>query len=305
MKKVSIVLILVFVFVSCGGGQTKRNEQKSEAGLAQEATAEGLPSGAFSEYALSNRDGSKILIIESEKTQNREDFYRQLTFAIYNGKSYRVEYAGYKQGNTEEDNGRRAYYNFDNIAGALFRNLDGTMLPPDAEEYDAVLETILLVNQTFLEDNTIIPFTMPEEIEEASATTLKALEKKYGRKVKSAQKVISYGAKGENSFFSVQFENKGNDYLAIYMTETAHGERAYIEFPVTDDSSGYSVWRVDDGGEFMPPVISAIFKYGDSYKFLINDYGAEGVNTYFISQIEDNLLADVQEAWYSRYTAPV
>ncbi|MDI9551540.1 MAG: hypothetical protein GX125_03425 [Bacteroidales bacterium] len=295
MKKVSIMLLLAFAVMGCGSGKAKKAEQ-SEANVQTAQTAS-------YQFAISNKDGSKFLV-ESEEGAS----FEELVFAVSDGKLYRVKLIGRQQRNEENDNGRQNFENFENLQGALFENLDGKILPSDAEEYEAVWGTILLVNQGYLDENELVSFSRPEEIEEPGESTIEALEKQFGRKVMQAQKVISFGDNRQNSFFSVQFENKGNEALGIYMTETADGKRAYMEFPATFESNedGYalSVWRVDDDGQFIAPAISAVFKQGDSYVFLSDDSGFEGTHTSFIRQTGDRLIAD-EESSYSRYTAPL
>jgi hypothetical protein len=78
--------------------------------------------------------------------------FEELIFAVSDGKLYRVKLIGRQQRNEENDNGRQNFENFENLQGALFENLDGRILPPDAEEYDAVWGTILLVNQGYLDE---------------------------------------------------------------------------------------------------------------------------------------------------------
>lgn len=302
MKKVSIVLILAIALVSCGGGKTKKTKEQNETNL-QFAKA------ASYQFAISNKDGSKFLILQEHGDEFGEsDFFGELEFAVYNGKIYGVKFIGKQQGNEENDNGRQNFENFENLHGTIFKNSDGKLISPNADEYDAVWEAILLVNQAFLDENKLITFTQPEEPEEASESTIKALEKQFGRKVISTQKVISFGKNGENSFFSVQFENKGNQALGVYMTETADGKRAYIEFPArfedNDDGYALSVWHVDDDGQFIAPFISAVFKQDDSYIFLTEDTAFESTTTFFIRHSEDKLIID-EESSFNRYTSPM
>lgn len=297
MKKVSIVLICAFALISCrGGGQSKKVEQN-------ETEMSSAKMSAY-QFAVSNKDGSKFIVIQNEELEAATSL-DELCFAIYGGKIFHTKHIGEQLRNETNDNGRENFENFDNLQGAIFENLDGKILPPNAEKYDAVWDAVLLVNQGFLDENRLIQFTQPEEIEEGSKATIQALEKQFGRKVISSQRVIYYG---ENSFFSVQFEHKGNQALGIYMTETANGERAYIEFPATFESNkdGYalSVWHVDDDGYFVAPFISAVFMNGDSYVFIVNDRGFEGTQTFFIRQVDNKLVKD-EESSYSRYTAPL
>ncbi|HOG19834.1 MAG TPA: hypothetical protein PKW37_05280 [Salinivirgaceae bacterium] len=301
-----LLLFPFFALLSCGGGRTNSEKSTSELTAEQNNAETQSARPAIYKFAISNRDGSKFLITQ-ENESGEIDSLNELNFAIHNGKIYRVKYKGIQQRNEEDDNHRENYENFDNLCGTIFDNLEGNMCPPDANEYFAVWETILLVNQSYLDENQLISYTQPEDIEEADESTLKALEKQFGRKVMSAQKVISYGENGQNSFFSVQFENVGNQALGVYMTETADEKRAYIEFPSTFEESedGYamSVWHVDDDGQFMPPDISAVFQQDDSYTFLINDLAAESTTTFFIRQSGDKLIVD-EESKYSRYTSP-
>ncbi len=301
-----LLLFPFFALLSCAGGQTKSNEQTAEQVTEQSETETESAQPALYQFAISNKVGSKFLVRLDEES-SEIDSLNELKFAIHNGKIYRVKLIGKQPRDEENDIYRDSYENFDNLRGAIFENLDGKILPPDASEYAAVWETILLVNQSYLDENQLISFTQPEDIEEANESTLKALEKQFGRKVMNAQKVISYGENGQNSFFSAQFENVGNQALGVYMTETADEKRAYIEFPSTFEESedGYamSVWHVDDDGQFMPPDISAVFQHGDSYIFLINDLAAESTTTFFIRQSGDKLIVD-EESKYSRYTSP-
>ncbi len=313
MKKnlTTVLLMAALVVVSCSGGKT--NENRQQAAL-QDTTAENRSNvkeqhlNSFSSYAISNRTGSKFLVVGEEDLSERTDFFDKLTIAIHNGKSYRVKFSGIQQESEDENNHRHSYFNFDNLHGAIFDNLDGQLLPPDASEYDGVFETILLVNQTFLNENKLIPFTQ-YEWEKADENSVKALEEHYKRKVMSAYKAISFDKNERNIFVSAQFENKDDEALGVYMVETSYGQRAFAEFPATIERNeeGYamSVWQVDDDGTFSAPDITAVFKQRDNYRFLVNEFNAESVNAYFISLYDDKLLPDDPKNWHSRYVAPI
>ncbi|HPW67134.1 MAG TPA: hypothetical protein PLY32_05670 [Salinivirgaceae bacterium] len=300
-----LIFLPLFALLSCGGGQTNSKEQTTEqtTELSEAETQSAQP--ALYQFAISNKVGSKFLV-RLEEESSEIDSFNELKFAIHNGKIYRIKLISKQPRDEENDIYRESYENFDNLCGAIFENLDGNILPPDANEYAAVWETILLVNQSFLDENKHLSFRRLEGVGEASENTINALEKQFGRKVMNIQKVIAYGENGQNSFFSVQFENMGDQALGVYMSETADGKRAYAEFPAKiEGNRGFSlsVWHVDDEGQFMPPDISAVFQHGESYIFLINDLAAESTTTFFIRQSGDKLIVD-KESEYSRYTSP-
>lgn len=295
---------LLLTFASCGGGSgsstatTDSTEVTNAEGL---ATGGGEVKGYY--FALSNENGSQFL----SKLSPESDYFDMVdktgfAYAIYEGKAYRIEYSGYQEENKEKNNHRDTYFNFDNLCGLLYKNLDGVLPTPDG----AVYGTVMLVNPSFSDENPLVSceyIARDSELADGmnNASLITAEKKKFNRKVKRTRVVLALGEGGQNHFYSVQLENKGDEAMGLYVLETGAGY-AIAEFPATADD--YSTWRVDDEGEFFPPTIIAALKGENGYTFAIDDAGPEGVDTFLMRQSGDKLIKSSDDLQYSRYTAP-
>lgn len=250
-------------------------------------------------YAISKKFGNKFIIWKDYSSEKTE-LFEKLQYAIYEGKTYRIKFAGIIKQNTESAG--QSYRDFDNLSGAVFDNLDGHILPLYSKF--GIETTILLVNQEFLDENKLIPFTKDEYSENTYERVVETLKKQYKRKVINTNIIASFNG---NVFAVAQFENKGNQALGVYMFQSADGKCSLADFPATieksDDDAAISVWRIEDDGIFASPSIDEIFKEGDNYKFFVVEFNSESTISYFITMKGDKLLID-DKSQMVRYTPP-
>lgn len=292
MQRLFIAMALSLCLVACNVVASKKDDPKNDPKTSadtvemQQSDTATNPLGTF---ALSNIDGSKILEYVSSF---QESDLQNITQAIYNSRAYSVKYVGNQDGDPEKDNHNQNASNFNNIKGFVFENLEG-------EQPSIADKTFYLCNDDFLKVNTLTPFEYIDN--QPDAQLIGKFEEKFGRKVTRSSIMVSFGNEGENKLCAAQFEHQKDSALAIYALCTADGAISYLEFPA-ELIDEYSVWRVDDEGEFKMDsnVVNSIFQTNDGYVFLIDDVGMEGVNSYFVRQKADKLVRD--EELFSRYT---
>lgn len=248
-------------------------------------------------YAVSDQYGSMFLV----KAGNSE-YNESFRYAIYESKVYNIEYHGENAGDEANNKHRDAYYNFYNMPGHLFKNNDEPLLT-NPGPYDAVWSPVFLCNEAFMKENQLVSF---KETGEAGGfiddSLIATFEEQYGRKLVRAAASFTFGDNDECTLYSIQFDNQGNDALGVYAIATPDGI-SYLDFPATLEDP-YSVWRVDDGGDFnLRNTPAAIFKTADGYTFMMVDRGPEGYYCYNITVKGGNVQKG--DAFYSGYQAPM
>lgn len=312
MKNLLLFASLLIV-TACSNGNSKSSQQNAAESNTenQELKKEAKETPLF-DFGISNTVGSKFLLYPSvddemtlEQQKARISELEKFQYAICNGKVYPIKFSGYQKENEEKTTLRDTPDNFDNMEGLIYENTEGRILPPDADEDECVFESILFVNQAYLDENKLVPFKSFFE-KEADNETVNLLEKQYKRKILRAEKVATFGENDQNAFISAQFVTKAKDALGAYMVRLENGQNAFLDFPRTNIEDSFSVWNVDDEGIFNSPSLVAVFKSEKNYIFVVQKYSPESVNTYFI-RFQDNKLiaADDDEDVYYRYIAPI
>ena len=84
------------------------------------------------------------------------------------------------------------------------------------------------------------------------------------------------------------FEPYGNNLLMSIALKTVDGIKL-MDYPVVSD--GQSAWRVDDGGKIDPKLFSILLAAPtkEGLLFVVCWAGAEGENTFFLSEKADTL----------------
>ncbi len=253
MKK-SIILIALFTLALWGCGNQNTNDNKPEDNtqtVEQEAPAVALQPV----YVLSDQFGTRFLLqenfIDGDKPQPKVGI-ENYKYIIYDGKYYPVKFKGVQLGDKEKNSGRDTYYNFDNLSGWVYEMEQGRLLENPENEYDAIWDAALLVDEIYKKSATILELKNREngmtKIESLSDDLQKSFVDKYGRKIVSGCASAVFGDNSEYQLVNVQFENKGDDALGVSALVENGEIKAVKEFPAKYDEM--STWRVDDEGEF-------------------------------------------------------
>ena len=108
------------------------------------------------------------------------------------------------------------------------------------------------------------------------------MERIKGWVVKDTWSLIKVSERGE--FYLVLFERKGKKALAC-ITYVASDKLVLMDYYGED--RGNSTWRVDDEGKITPEMFKmiAVFETKDGIEFVVQGYGAEGINIYYQQEI--------------------
>lgn len=122
------------------------------------------------------------------------------------------------------------------------------------------------------------------------------------REIKAAWKLADLPP--DRGLYLVQFVRQNKNMLFSLVVEDG-GKLKFMDYPAVVQEDEYSVWRVDDGGEVLPEMFSLLFaaETTDGLLLGLNWWGAEGINSFFLSQEGDTFKElDIQ---YGRYTSPL
>lgn len=241
----------------------------------------------FSDFAISNENGSKV-ILKGDKDPYAPDF----VYAILDSKVFPIRYEKY-QNATEEDNSRDAYYNFDNMAGNVFRVTEGKL----GKE---LWTTIVLADSNFMAQYEVVKYKTMGSFNKMPQKLVSKFENRYGRKVTTSFMDVGFDGR---KFVGVQFENRETDALAVMAIVSDDNEiLATIDFPAKYDEM--STWRVDDGGEFGFYGITSILKDRNdgSYICVVESSAPESILTCLMRQKGGILYFDKR---MYRYTMPL
>ena len=263
MKKMMLFAIVALVMTACNGSSNNKpgDQQPAQVFVAMNP-----------EYVLSNQDGSKFLLFDYQ-TENPE-MLNNYEFIFYKGEYYPVVYKGHQDSDPENDMGSDSYFNFDYHEGYLFEMKEGKLLTDPEDEYDAIYASPLLVDKAFKESVKIVSQdfwgdNVPQEVEAQ-------LEQQFDRKLVWARTDYKFGENLEYQFICAQFENKGDQALALIGVVMPDGSLRLKEFPA--EWNEYSVWRVDDEGEFNGYWLDLITVENGVLTLYACNSGAEGSN---------------------------
>ena len=279
-----------------------------------------LQNGNFT-FALANSNGTRLLVLDDNQefngeveavdaeenpsisdgemqfkgTEMAEPNLKKYTHAIHQGKIYNIQYVG-RQKATGENDGRQVPSNFYQFDGFLFKVENEKMIGADA---------VLLVDDSFLEKNKLVNFTSKKRVA-ASASLTAALKNQYKRGLqRTAGLICTFGDNNKNILLGAQFKTIGKNMLGVIAMKLNDSDSfCTLNLPGSTKNIP-SVWRVDDEGCFSADnfKVKAVFSTLGGYKFLISDYGAEGIACYFLLQKDKKLVK--RNTNFSLYTAPM
>ncbi|WP_342565744.1 hypothetical protein NST84_11735 [Paenibacillus sp. FSL R7-0345] len=211
------------------------------------------------------------------------------------GQVFKVRFEQWQEG-SDQNNGRELAANLHNLSGYVFTVEGGAAAPDD---------TYYLADSSAFNLETLVPVEPASseagQLPEADPVRKSIAEAKQ-REIMSAWKLASLPPGRE--LYLVQFVRQDKDMLFSLVLED-NGKLSFMDYPAEITDNEYSVWRVDDGGEVVPQMFSLLFAAETQGGLLlgINWLGAEGINSFFLSQTGETLKElDIQ---YSRYTSPM
>ena len=281
---------------ACTGNQNKDNGTQAVATSSENViTEQTQPQVPL--YVLSDQEGTKFLLIDYETDQ--PESLKDYKYIIYKGDVYPVIFKGYQEGDPENNNGRDTYYNFANHPGWLFEMQSGKLLTHPQDEFDAIWDAPLLVNENFkskvkqLNLNRLTDNPLTKELQDK-------IEQQFGWEVLQGSVAYEFGNAFEYQWINVQFKNKGDKALAMVAVVMPDGSLCVKEFAAAWNEQ--SVWRVDDEGEFYGYGLDMVTEEDGVLTLYTYDQGAEGTN-YQSYVVKGEVLCEGQVS-ASFYQAP-
>ena len=276
MKKLVFLLFSAILLFGCGGQQQNQNA-KNDQPVVQDVAVQEVPPV----YVLSDEFGEKFLLLAylgDDETPRIPDSLSSYKYIIYNGRYYPVTLEGFQFEDEENNNYRETFFNFDNLSGYLFKMQSGKLLENPVDEFDAVWDAPLLVDEKFKTENTVYPLSNYENgrrmISDMPEAQKKAFEERYNRKIIHGWCNAVFGENNAYQFVNMQFKNKGDEALGVSALVKNDEILAVIEdYAVWNEES---VWRVDDGGEFGGMSIDLVTEKDGVLTIYTADSGPEG-----------------------------
>ena len=298
MKKLLLPVLCAMLLMSCTGKQDNGNstpEVDTTATTENVATEQAQPRVPL--YVLSDQEGTKFLLIDYETTQ--PESLNDYKYIVYKGNAYPVTFKGYQEGDPENNSGRDTYYNFNNLPGWLFEMQEGKLLTAPQDEYDAIWDAPLLVDEYF--NSTVKKLGLTRLTNQPLPKELKnKIEQQFGWQVLKGVVDYEFGDSEIYQWINVQFKNQGDKALAMVAVVMPNGSLCVKEFPA--EWNEYSVWRVDDEGEFYGYGLDMVTEEDGILTLYTYDQGAEGTNYQSYVVMGDSLCEGKVSA--SFYQAP-
>ena len=270
MKKVFLPALCALLMMACAGRQHDGTQAAAPTAVTENVAPE-QPRVPL--YVLSNQEGTQFLLIDyvTDQPESLKDY----KYIVYKGDTYPVTFKGYQEGDPDNDSGRDTYYNFANHPGWLFEMQEGKLLTHPQDEYDAIWEAPLLVDESF--NSTVKRLGLnPLADQPLSRELQNKIEQQYGWQVLRGVVAYEFGDAEKYQWINVQFKNKGDEALALVAVVMPDGSLCAKELPA--EWNEQSVWRVDDEGEFYGYGLDLVTEEDGVLTLYTNDQGAEGVN---------------------------
>lgn len=308
MKKLLLLFVSALLLLGCERKSQNQNTSSNDQPVAQpeveiveqpedeveDVELAVLEEGTLPIYVLSDEYGEKFLIINyfgSEKNPQPSEELKNYKYVLYDGAYYPVVFKGFQLEDEANNSYRDTYFNFDNLPGWLFEMESGKLLENPLDDYDAIWDAPLLVDEQFKAENVVYTLTNTPDGYPVRSDLSKALqtafEERYGRKIFDGWCGAIFGENNEYQFVVIQFENKGTEALGVSALVKNGEIVAAIEQPAEWNEE--SVWRVDDGGEYGGISVDFATSKDGVLTLYTANYGAEGT-TYQTYVLEGNEL---------------
>ncbi|WP_405111570.1 hypothetical protein MHH28_02940 [Paenibacillus sp. FSL K6-1217] len=245
-------------------------------------------------FGFASETGSHILVSREEEGAGGQ--MKSLNTAIGNGGQVLAVKLEKWQTGSDNNNGRELANNIPNMSGYLYK-VEGEAAMRDETYY--MVDSAAFPQAALLELQPADPAGPQLAAGDPVRQSIAAAK---GRKIQSAWKLAGLGA--DRQLYLVQFVRQDKDMLFSLVLEE-DGKLSFKDYPAEITDNEYSVWRVDDGGEVNPQMFSLLFAAhsADGLLLGLNWWGAEGVNSFFLTQQGNGFTELAIE--YSRYISPL
>ena len=202
MKKLLLVIVSALLLLGCERKSQNQNNSNNEQPVAQpevevveqleseEDIQLALTEGTLPIYVLSDEYGEKFLALNyfgSDKNPQPSEDLKNYKYVLYDGTYYPVVFKGFQLEDEANNTYRDTYFNFDNLPGWLFEMESGKLLENPVDDYDAIWDAPLLVDEQFKAENVVYTLTNTPDGYPVRSDLSKALqtafEERYGRKI--------------------------------------------------------------------------------------------------------------------------
>ncbi|MEJ2615845.1 MAG: hypothetical protein P8Z35_12880 [Ignavibacteriaceae bacterium] len=227
-------------------------------------------------------DSSGQYFLASEiNPHSRNSYYVEIS----SGKIFKLEFVE-ERGEEKQSTGRQISSNFNNVGGYLFQS-PYIKLDPD--------KTYLIADSNYLSQHTRLSIE-PVSYTPLTTNNIEKIEEVKGKQIKSNWQL---GKTDDGIILALVLFQPGKDTALASLVLIKNNLFVFEDYPgnLKDE---YSVWRVDDNGEFNPQSINviALFHSPDGYEIARTWAGEEGESSVFLVQRE-NVFNPVKE--YYRY----
>ena len=232
-------------------------------------------------FGFTNQDGTKLLALPPLGAPER------LTKVVCDGRLLDVRYLR-DQPKGPKDSGRQTARNFDQVKGALFKLVKGTM-PADAL-------CVLATPAAFAKRKLLAVTTeIGERCDEKTASLMAELGKR------QVTKCLPTGSFEGARLSFASYELEGTTALAGVGLTPETGGPAIRKFPAAWEKGSPSCWRADDGCEFDPSSYRVVFamRGKEGLELFALWAGAEGENAEVlrVAGAELKVIASASRYW--------
>ncbi|WP_052092015.1 hypothetical protein NYE80_13935 [Paenibacillus sp. FSL H7-0357] len=245
-------------------------------------------------FGFADAEGKHILMTREDDSEMEQ--MKSLNTAVgNNGQILTLTFEKWQAG-SENSNGRESANNFANLQGVVYAVDEGGATPDEtyylADSAEFKLKSLLEIQPAAEGSGQLT----------ADDPLRKSISAAKQREIKAAWKLADLPP--DRGLYLVQFVRQNKNML-FSLVVVDGGKLKFMDYPAVVQEDEYSVWRVDDGGEVLPEMFSLLFaaETTDGLLLGLNWWGAEGINSFFLSQDGDTFIElDIQ---YGRYTSPL
>ena len=217
-------------------------------------------------FGFSDSTGS-FLLADKMNPLSKYSYYT----VISSGKIFKLDFINEQQ-EKKESTGRQTAGNFYNSGGFLFKS------PYIKLNSD---KTYLIADSSYLSDHIRVSIE-PVSYMPLAPNNIKQIESVKRKRVKSSWQI---GKTDDGVTIALVLFQPGKDTALACLVLMKNDLSVFEDYPgnLKDE---YSVWRVDDGGEFDPQAVNviALFYSSDGYEIARTWAGEEGENSVFLVQ---------------------
>ena len=227
-------------------------------------------------------DSSGRFLLANKINLNSKNSYYTV---ISSGKIFKLDFVEERE-EKEESTGRQTASNFKNSGGFLLKS---PFIKLDQDK------TYLIADSNYLSQHTRLSIE-PVSYTPLTSNNIEQIEKVKGKQIKSSWQI---GKTDDGITLTLVLFQPGKDTALASLILMKNGLTIFEDYPGSLKDE-YSVWRVDDGGEFDPQAINviALFYSSDGYKIARTWSGEEGENSVFLVQKGNDFKPVVE---YYRY----